>query len=76
VNALTALAGELGIRVSQLSLAWVLRQANVSSALIGASRPEQVVENVAASGIRLDDATLDRIEAILDSEIASVRSFF
>ncbi|AFH63051.1 voltage-gated potassium channel [Paenibacillus mucilaginosus K02] len=71
VSKLTELARELDITLSQLSLAWILRQPNVSSALIGASRPEQVVENAAASGIKLSGETLERIEAILAEEAPS-----
>ena len=65
VQQLVALAGELGITAAQLALAWVLREPNVASAIIGASRPEQVADNAAASGIELDDATLRRIDEIL-----------
>jgi aryl-alcohol dehydrogenase-like predicted oxidoreductase len=48
--------------MAQLALAWVLRREEVSCAIVGASRPEQVEENVAASGIELDDATLQAID--------------
>ncbi|WP_426445521.1 aldo/keto reductase family protein [Paenibacillus sp. S-38] len=71
VSRLSELARELDITLSQLSLAWILRQPNVSSALIGASRPEQVEENAAASGIQLSDETQERIEAILAEEAPS-----
>lgn len=65
VQALGHIADELGISVGQLALAWILRQGNVSSALVGASRPEQVEENVNASGIKLSSDTLTAIEDIL-----------
>ncbi|HOM02014.1 MAG TPA: aldo/keto reductase family protein [Acetivibrio sp.] len=65
VEKLKALADEIGITLSQLAIAWVLRQPNVSSALIGASKPEQVEENVKAAGIKLSDEILGKIEAIL-----------
>jgi 1-deoxyxylulose-5-phosphate synthase len=65
VQQLVALAGDVGITPAQLALAWVLREPNVASAIIGASRPEQVADNAAASGIELDDATLRRIDEIL-----------
>ncbi|WP_106767343.1 aldo/keto reductase family protein [Paenibacillus faecalis] len=65
VQALGGIASELGISVSQLALAWVLRKDNVASALVGASRPEQVEENVQASGIKLSPDTLTAIEEIL-----------
>jgi len=70
VQQLVALAGELGITPAQLALAWVLREPNVASAIIGASRPEQVADNAAASGIELDQATLDRIDEILDDSVS------
>lgn len=68
VQALGRIADELGITVGQLALAWILRQDNVSSALVGASRPEQVEENVKASGIKLSPDTLSVIEEILKAD--------
>ncbi|CAH1208052.1 L-glyceraldehyde 3-phosphate reductase [Paenibacillus plantiphilus] len=65
VHALSQIAEELDISVGTLALAWILRQPNVASALVGASRPEQVIENVKASGVVLEQAVLDRIELIL-----------
>ncbi|PZE22082.1 aldo/keto reductase family protein [Paenibacillus xerothermodurans] len=65
VEKLAGIADELGMKVSQLALAWTLRQPNVSSALVGASRPEQVIENCAASGIELSADVLQSIEDIL-----------
>jgi aryl-alcohol dehydrogenase-like predicted oxidoreductase len=65
VQRLTRVAGRLGITMPQLALAWVLRLDNVASAIVGASRPEQVHENASASGIELDDETLREIEGIL-----------
>ncbi|MFD0960745.1 aldo/keto reductase family protein [Paenibacillus chungangensis] len=62
---LSEVAAGLDITLAQLALAWILRQPNVSSALIGASRPEQVDENVKASGISLDEETLAGIERII-----------
>jgi 1-deoxyxylulose-5-phosphate synthase len=62
VDRLRPIADGLGITLAQLALAWVLRQPNVSSAIIGATRPEQVEENAAASGIDLDEATLAAID--------------
>jgi aryl-alcohol dehydrogenase-like predicted oxidoreductase len=67
VQRLVPIAEGLGITTAQLALAWVLREDDVASAIIGASRPEQVEENSAASGIDLDDATLRAIdEAVAD----------
>lgn len=65
VRALEGVAAELDISVGNLALAWILRQPNVASALVGASRPEQVTENAKASGIELGEETLKRIEEIL-----------
>lgn len=65
VEKISKIADELGIKVSQLAIAWILRQSNVASALVGASRPEQVVENCAASGITLSQDVLSAIEDIL-----------
>lgn len=65
VEQLIDIASELQIPLSQLALAWILRQPNVSSALIGASRPEQVVENVKAIDVTLNEEILQRIEDIL-----------
>ncbi len=52
--------------MTQLAVAWTLHQPGVSSATIGASRPEQVSENAVASGVRLDDDVLRRIDDLLD----------
>lgn len=65
VRNLKAVADDLGITRADLALAWVLRQRGVSSAIIGATKPEQVVENVKAADIKLDDATIQRIDEIL-----------
>jgi aryl-alcohol dehydrogenase-like predicted oxidoreductase len=65
VQRLRPIAAELGITPSQLALAWVLRRPEVTSAIVGASRPAQVAENAAASGLRLDEETVRRVEAAL-----------
>ena len=62
VQRLQPIADGLGITMAQLSLAWVLRRPEVASAIAGASRPEQVEGNAAASGIELDEATLRAID--------------
>jgi aryl-alcohol dehydrogenase-like predicted oxidoreductase len=62
VQRLSPIAEGLGITMAQLALARVLREENVASAIVGASRPSQVEENAAASGIVLDDATLQAID--------------
>jgi aryl-alcohol dehydrogenase-like predicted oxidoreductase len=65
VQRLRPIAAELGLSLAQLSLAWVLRRPEVTSAIIGASRPEQVAENARASGVQLDATTVARVEAAL-----------
>lgn len=65
VNKISAIADSLGIPMAQLALAWVLRLQNISSALIGASKPEQVEQNVKASGYALSDDVLYDIEDAL-----------
>jgi voltage-dependent potassium channel beta subunit len=65
VQNLRPIADELGVTMAQLAIAWVLREPGVSSAIVGASRPEQVEENVAASGIELPPEVLTRIDEIL-----------
>ncbi|PZD94052.1 aldo/keto reductase [Paenibacillus sambharensis] len=66
VQELDSIAKKLGMSLSQLSLAWVLRQPGVSSALIGASRPDQIEENVKAVEFTLTQDSLDAIEAVLE----------
>jgi voltage-dependent potassium channel beta subunit len=65
VRELEKIAAELEVSVGNLALAWILRQPNVASALVGASRPEQVTENAKASGIELSEDIQTRIEEIL-----------
>jgi len=65
VQRLRPIAQGLGITMAQLALAWVLREPNVAAAIVGASRPEQLADNAAASGIELDRETLDRIDRAL-----------
>ncbi|UYM05432.1 aldo/keto reductase family protein [Solicola gregarius] len=62
VAKLEPIAAEAGLSMAQLAVAWVLQNPNVSAAIIGASRPEQVSENVAAAGVRLDEATMRAID--------------
>jgi len=66
VQRLVPIAERLGITMAQLALAWVLRQGNVASAIVGASRPEQVRDNAAASGIELDEGTLAEIDGAIN----------
>ena len=65
VQRLRPVADDAGLTMAQLALAWVLRQPNVASAIVGASRPEQVRENAAASGVKLDASTLAAIDEAL-----------
>ena len=65
VQKLAPIAAEAGCSMSQLALAWCLRQANVTSCIIGATRPEQVEENAEASGIKLDDETARKMEEVV-----------
>jgi aryl-alcohol dehydrogenase-like predicted oxidoreductase len=65
VERLHPIAEEAGLTMSQLALAWVLRQENVAAAIIGASRPEQVHENARAAGVKLSDDTLRAIDEAL-----------
>ncbi|HYV47213.1 MAG TPA: aldo/keto reductase family protein [Myxococcaceae bacterium] len=65
VQNLKPIAAEVGCTLSQLALAWVLREPNVSSAIIGATRPEQVTENAAASEIKLSADVLKKIDQVL-----------
>ncbi len=65
VQALKPIAAEAGLSLAQFALAWVLRQKNVAAAIIGATRPEQVDENVAASGHPLSPELARRAEAII-----------
>lgn len=65
VMLLKPLAAEAGLTLAQLAIAWVLHNPSVSAAIVGASRPEQVVENVAASGQKLDEELVRRIDEAL-----------
>jgi aryl-alcohol dehydrogenase-like predicted oxidoreductase len=65
VQALRPLADEAGLSMASLALAWVLQEENVASAIIGASRPEQVQDNVKAVGVRLDPELKRRMDEIL-----------
>jgi len=69
VQALRPVADDVGLSMAQLAVAWVLHNRNVAAAIIGATRPDQVVENVKASGVRLEPDVLKRIDDILDGVI-------
>jgi aryl-alcohol dehydrogenase-like predicted oxidoreductase len=65
VQKLKPLAQEAGCTLTQFSLAWVLREPNVASAIVGASRPEQLAENAGASGLKIDPALFKKAEALV-----------
>ena len=65
VQRLKPLAQEAGLSLAQFSLAWVLNQRNVASAIVGASRPEQVQENASASGAAVDPALFEQAERLI-----------
>jgi aryl-alcohol dehydrogenase-like predicted oxidoreductase len=65
VQELKPIAADAGLTLPQFALAWVLREPNVASAIIGASRPEQVVENAAASGVVVPTELFERAEAVI-----------
>jgi len=73
VQQLKPIAEEAGLTLAQFALAWVLREPNVASAIIGASRPEQVHDNAGASGVVVDTQLFQRAEAILDEAMGVVR---
>ena len=65
VQKLKPIAEQAGLTMPQLAIAWVLQNPNIAAALVGASRPEQLKDNVKASGVRLDADTLAAIDAAL-----------
>ncbi|MGX1544074.1 aldo/keto reductase family protein [Streptomyces adustus] len=65
VQRLRPLADQAGLSLAQLAVAWVLQNPNVSAAIIGASRPEQVTENVKAAGIKLDAELMEAVDGVL-----------
>jgi aryl-alcohol dehydrogenase-like predicted oxidoreductase len=72
VERLRPLAANENLSMAQLALAWVLRDERVSSAIIGATKPEQIADNAAASGVRLSAETLAAIDETLESVLQSV----
>jgi len=69
VQNLRPIAESLGLTMSQLAIAWVLQNKNVSAAIIGASRPEQVSENVKATGVKLETDVMKAIDKVLSKHI-------
>ena len=66
VQQVVPLAAEAGLSMAQLAVAWVLRNQNVASAIVGATRPEQLLDTVKAVDVTLDDDLVERVEAILE----------
>ncbi len=71
VQRLQPVADEAGLSLAQLAVAWTLQNDNVSAAIIGASRPEQVTENVKAAGVKLDADALKTIDEVLGNAVES-----
>jgi aryl-alcohol dehydrogenase-like predicted oxidoreductase len=69
VQQLAPIAADVDLSLAQLAVAWVLQNPNVASAIIGASRPEQVAENVKAAGVKLDAEIMERIDKVLEGHV-------
>jgi aryl-alcohol dehydrogenase-like predicted oxidoreductase len=69
VQRLKPIAAEVGLSLAQLAVAWVLQNKNVASAIIGATRPEQVIENVKAADVTLEPEVLAKIDKALEGVI-------
>ena len=74
VQQLKPIAEEAGLTMPQFALAWVLREPNVASAIVGASRPEQVRENAAASGVLVDTQLFLRAEQIIEEALGTAEA--
>jgi aryl-alcohol dehydrogenase-like predicted oxidoreductase len=71
VQALRPIAGEAGITLSQLALAWVLHQRNITSVIVGATRPEQVHENIEAADVKLSPDIIAAVDETLRTAVVS-----
>jgi aryl-alcohol dehydrogenase-like predicted oxidoreductase len=69
VQRLRPIADDLGLTMAQMALAWVLQEENVASAITGASRPDQIDDNVAASGVAIDDGVMAMIDEALGDAV-------
>lgn len=69
VQGLTPIAQDLGLTMAQLAIAWVLQNKNVASAIVGASRPDQIIENAKAADVVLDGSVMKKIDEILSGVI-------
>lgn len=67
IRKLTEIATTNGLKLSQLALAWILKRPEISCAITGASKPEQVLENIKASEVTLEDGTWEEIDTLLDN---------
>lgn len=71
VQNLKPIADGVGLTMGQLAIAWVLQNPNVSSAIIGATKPSQIKENVKASGVKLEQSIMSEIDAVLKDVITT-----
>jgi aryl-alcohol dehydrogenase-like predicted oxidoreductase len=71
VQQLKPIAAQAGISMAAMSIAWTLQNKNVASAIVGATRPEQLDDNVKAAGVVLDADTLKAIDKVLDGVVIS-----
>lgn len=71
VQLLKPIAEELGLTMAQLAIAWVLQNKNVAAALVGASRPEQMTQNVKAAGVEIPVELMKKIDLVLDGVVAT-----
>ncbi|GLW10567.1 aldo/keto reductase [Microtetraspora sp. NBRC 13810] len=69
VQNLKPIADDLGLSMAQLAVAWVLQNPNVSSAIVGATRPAQVRDNVKASGVKLDAEVMSKIDDVIGAAV-------
>jgi aryl-alcohol dehydrogenase-like predicted oxidoreductase len=69
VQELRPIAEQAGLSMAALAVAWVLQNENVASAIVGATRPEQIRDNVTAAGVKLDTELMDRIDQVLGDVI-------
>jgi voltage-dependent potassium channel beta subunit len=69
VQNLKPIAADLGISMGQLAIAWVLKNPNVASAIVGASKPEQIIDNIKAIDVVLDDETMKRIDEVVSAVV-------
>ena len=71
VQQLAPLAQEVGLDMAQFAIAWVLQNSNVSAAIVGASKPEQIASNVAATGVEIPKEIMKKVDEILGDSIVT-----